>query len=261
MDIEVFISDLLNTKNRLEIVHCVHIKPGPQWFIEPRKHNDSLIYLILEGSCSGYLDDQTCTWSSGDLWWVPPQVAHSFKPDPGPELHMYVLRWSSSLNSWPQQSIRLAQGLACEKTFKQLLDIWHDPAPHRLLRMRAGIAQLCLCISAALEDPTEHAAGLSYEHRQQCYSYAAKHLLHNVQAEDLARICGLQLSYFRRLFKRSFHCNPRSWLARERIKHAASLIRDAGLSVEEAAQACGYASTPTFSRCFKRVMGVNPSSW
>lgn len=261
MDISDFIPNLLNTRNRLEIIRCVRIQPGKGWNIEPRCHEDSLIYLILEGSCSGLLDECPTTWAAGDLWWVAPQVSHSFRPDPGPDLEMYVLRWNLQTDVWPMRTQRIEQGLLCRQHFDQLLDVWHAPDEHRDLRVRCALAQLCIQINRVLNETSGASHGLHVLQRQRCYDYMAKHIAHDVQPEDLAHACDLRLSYFRRCFKQSFGCSPRTWLARERIRHAASLIRDAGLGVEAAAQACGYASTPAFSRCFKKVMGISPKHW
>ena len=266
MDIPTFLSNLLQTQNSLEIIRCMHVQPGSGWFIEPRCHDDSLIYLILEGSCSGHLDGEVCTWAAGDLWWVAPQVTHSFTPDPGPDLDMYVLRWHLDVETWPLRTQRVEHGLACRQQFDQLIDAWHAADQLRDLRVRCALAQLCLQISSVLnQNDTSQGLNngqrLNAQQRQRCYDFTAQHIAHDVQPEDLAHACGLQLSYFRRCFKQTFQCNPRSWLARERIRHAASLIRDAGLGVEETAIACGYASTPAFSRCFKKVMGVSPKHW
>ncbi|MFW5829391.1 MAG: helix-turn-helix transcriptional regulator [Planctomycetota bacterium] len=85
--------------------------------------------------------------------------------------------------------------------------------------------------------------------------------MHSLQPGDLADACGLGLGHFRRLFKTTFGCSPRAWLAEQRIRHAADLLRESDISVDDLAQACGYESTPAFTRCFKRIMGQAPGQW
>ncbi|BAI72038.1 transcriptional regulator [Azospirillum sp. B510] len=51
----------------------------------------------------------------------------------------------------------------------------------------------------------------------------------------------------------------RSILTEERVAHARDLLEGEGLSVQEAAEACGYANRSHFARRFRAVLGVNPS--
>lgn len=55
------------------------------------------------------------------------------------------------------------------------------------------------------------------------------------------------------------NCSVRSLLAEERVAQARHLLRTEGLSVREAAEACGYASRSHFARRVRSVTGENPS--
>ena len=262
MDIHGIVTALVKQRTRLSVTRLVRIQPGPSWFIEPRSHDDSLIYLILKGSCVGALNGEPCRWQAGSLWWVAPQVHHHFNPGPDGELDMYVFRWHLGIKQWPFEYLQINDGLSCQPLFDQLLDVWHHPAQEYAdLQFRCALAQFLIGISDIAARNIAHGRGLSLLQRQYCYEYLAHHVAHDVKPEDLARVCKLALSHFRRRFKQSFLCSPRTWIARERIRHAATLMRDAGLTVEAAAQACGYQSMPSFSRCFKQVMGKSPSAY
>lgn len=51
----------------------------------------------------------------------------------------------------------------------------------------------------------------------------------------------------------------RSILVEERVAHARDLLEREGLSVQEAAEACGYANRSHFARRIRTAVGVNPS--
>ncbi|PWC48836.1 transcriptional regulator [Azospirillum sp. TSA6c] len=55
-------------------------------------------------------------------------------------------------------------------------------------------------------------------------------------------------------------CSVRSILTEERVAHARDLLESEGLSVQEAAEACGYANRSHFARRIREAMGVNPSN-
>ncbi|MBY6263330.1 AraC family transcriptional regulator [Azospirillum sp. 412522] len=54
-------------------------------------------------------------------------------------------------------------------------------------------------------------------------------------------------------------CSVRSILTEERVAHARNLLQGEGLSVQEAAEACGYANRSHFARRIRTAVGVNPS--
>jgi len=54
---------------------------------------------------------------------------------------------------------------------------------------------------------------------------------------------------------------PMHYLTRLRMHHAARRLSDSGNSLEEIADAVGYASPAAFQRAFKRCFGVPPGTW
>ena len=54
-------------------------------------------------------------------------------------------------------------------------------------------------------------------------------------------------------------CSVRGILTEERVAHARDLLQGEGLSVQEAAEACGYANRSHFARRIRAAVGVNPS--
>ena len=48
---------------------------------------------------------------------------------------------------------------------------------------------------------------------------------------------------------------------RFRMERAAQLLEEKNLSVAEIARSCGYPDPLTFSKAFKRTMGVTPSQY
>ncbi len=83
----------------------------------------------------------------------------------------------------------------------------------------------------------------------------------NISLVILANECGLSVSHFTRLFRRSVGLPPHRWLMAQRIDRAKSLLRDTGLSLAEVALACGFYDQSHLNRCFKTIIGVGPGTW
>lgn len=78
---------------------------------------------------------------------------------------------------------------------------------------------------------------------------------------EIASVCHMSESHFRRLFEENLGMTPVDYLNQVRIKKACDLIRKTGYSMEEIAVKVGFSTTSTFNRNFKRIIGTSPYHW
>jgi AraC-like DNA-binding protein len=67
--------------------------------------------------------------------------------------------------------------------------------------------------------------------------------------------------HFRRLFRKEFGQSPLEMLLRQRMSRAAHLLAHSDLSIETIAGAVGYENPFSFSRLFKKHIGIPPSAY
>lgn len=83
----------------------------------------------------------------------------------------------------------------------------------------------------------------------------------DITVEDIAAACGLDRSYFGKIFKQSLGRSPQEFLLSYRMAKAAELLELTRLPVGEIGGRVGYANPLHFSRAFKNVHGVSPRDW
>lgn len=83
----------------------------------------------------------------------------------------------------------------------------------------------------------------------------------NWTVADLAREAGLSRTAFAQAFVAKLDLTPMQYITSWRMQIAREALTDLGLSVADAAEACGYASESAFSRVFKREVGVAPATY
>ena len=76
--------------------------------------------------------------------------------------------------------------------------------------------------------------------------------------EELAKACAMSRSAFATLFKEVVGQTPVDYQTQWRMTQAYRWLADDGISTLEAALRCGYESEGSFSKAFKRVIGVGP---
>ena len=78
--------------------------------------------------------------------------------------------------------------------------------------------------------------------------------------ESLAQTACLSRSVFMARFTRLFGKPPKATLRDLRMRQAAVLLKNSGLSVDQIVHKVGYTSRSSFSRTFRKIHGCDPSA-
>lgn len=96
---------------------------------------------------------------------------------------------------------------------------------------------------------------------KEAISYIELNFQNDISIEDIAENCGLNRSYFGKIFKDSVGKSPQEFLMQYRMIKATELLRFTKLSIQEIGTAVGYPNALHFSRAFKNIYGVSPRTW
>lgn len=92
-------------------------------------------------------------------------------------------------------------------------------------------------------------------------NYVREHYDRPMKISEIAEVCHMSESHFRRVFEENIGLTPVEYLNQIRIKKACDLIRCTGYSMEDISQKVGFSTTSTFNRNFKRITGTSPYQW
>ena len=83
----------------------------------------------------------------------------------------------------------------------------------------------------------------------------------NLSLDELARLCHLSTSSFKRKFRDLYDASPKKYIAQKKVEKAASLLKAEGSRVSDIAYDVGFDSLATFHRNFNSVYGKSPSEY
>ncbi|MDD6522915.1 MAG: AraC family transcriptional regulator, partial [Gemmiger formicilis] len=83
----------------------------------------------------------------------------------------------------------------------------------------------------------------------------------DISIEDIAAVCGLNRSYFGKIFRDTVGESPQEYLLHYRMARAAQLLKETKQPIGEIAPQVGYANQLHFSRAFKNVHGISPREY
>jgi AraC family transcriptional regulator len=109
--------------------------------------------------------------------------------------------------------------------------------------------------------PSESAGSLSKYQLQTIQDYISAHLNQNISLSELAGIINLSQYHFSRLFKQSTGITPHQYLTRCRIDKAKQLLSNTELTITDITFEIGFTNHSSFTRLFRKYVGVTPSSF
>ncbi len=96
---------------------------------------------------------------------------------------------------------------------------------------------------------------------KEALSFIEQNFQNEISVEDIASFCGLNRSYFGKIFHDTMGKSPQEFLISYRMSKAGELLKLTSLSIADIGNAVGYPNQLHFSRAFKNVYGVSPRKW
>ncbi len=87
------------------------------------------------------------------------------------------------------------------------------------------------------------------------------HLFSSLNLEELAKLCNMSLSSFKREFKKEFEDTPNRYINTKKLEKAKELLGITDMSVSEIAYEVGFNDPLYFARFFKKKMDTSPSQY
>jgi AraC-like DNA-binding protein len=86
-------------------------------------------------------------------------------------------------------------------------------------------------------------------------------ILSQISIEEMAFLCNMSLSTFKRRFARIFKASPSKWILQKRMKMAKELLQHNGTKPGEIFYKVGYENQSSFTKSFKQTFGMTPGEF
>ena len=145
---------------------------------------------------------------------------------------------------------------------RMLSEAVDDPDPSAQLYgdgLTTAIAARLLALSPGSDAPA--ARGLAPWRLRRVIDFLEAHLPQRVELSQLAQLVGLSPWYFSRAFKASTGMSPYQWQLDARIRRAQASLLQTDATLEQVADAAGFADAVHFGRTFRKIVGWAPAAW
>lgn len=245
-------------------------KPTPvyeNWRIDENRNNNDLHMLyVIEGSCNYILNLRKIVLKKGQIIIVSNGFIHSATKNSNKPLHMFSLRFGlysnqdlTFRNSFFKEPFTIIKTpkdpLVYELILNRMYQHFLGQKPESLFAINTLINQLLLnvCEEPQNIDITEKINSIS--------NYIIMKHGKDVDVISLADIMNLSVKQFSKLFTKYNQITPHQFIIKTRINYAKYLLEETNLSVGMIAEELQYNDPFCFSKQFKKVVKVSPTSY
>jgi len=129
----------------------------------------------------------------------------------------------------------------------------------------SGISEMFICDRVRGENdyqrvPLKHMLGTAQPKLVEAITLMEANIEEVIELDELATYVGLSRRQLERLFQKYLQCSPSKYYLKLRLYRARQLLRQTTMSIIEIATACGFVSSPHFSKCYRLHIGISPKT-
>ncbi len=226
------------------------------------------IEFVARGKGSVTLNKTKYSLYTGRVFSYGPDVAHTISSEADDPLVKYfvdfigsdALKMLTKFGLTPGRAVQVSYPEEILQIFDNLIKNGQADSRYSLLLCKAILEQLILKIaeSSMVENSRTSAAFYTY---QRIREIIQKNFMTLRSLEQIAEECNVDSAYLCRLFKRFDNRSPYQYLMRMKMNYAAEKLQLPNFSVKEIAFELGFCDPFHFSRVFKRILGISPSTF
>ncbi len=278
----------------LPVSFPVLLLSGDRWHISDVKANHLHFHNCLEiGIClsqTGYMEFEgiPVAFKEGDISCVPRNLPHTTYSSPGEaSLWTYIFLNPDELfrnmflgNAAPLSDLSMVnipnfRYINNKEEFPKIYflaaavaeELEKKPENYQIT-VRTLLLSLCMEINRCQEPYVSAADSLTQVDLGDgkmaiapALDYIHKYYMRDFTVKELADMCHLSETHFRRIFHSTTGTSPLEFTNNTRIYHACILLKTTEESVLYISEQVGFNSVSTFNRCFAKSMGTSPRDW
>lgn len=250
-----------------DLQYHVYVKDTPQFQKTHDTYDHWALFIVEEGAFNYRMGSQSGRAVKDDIVLCPPDLTFYRQTD-GVSFHLMGFQWINSLEEPPRAAdfptfgkLRLLNNKRFQSTLSQFREaqylharIGHTYKKH-LLKDLLYLLQIEQSeqhkMTLFSEDPT---LGRALHLLQQQAEFG-------LSLKSVAVELGLTQVQLTRLFTREFRITPSAYATNLRMDKVKQLLVYSSLTLAQIAEHCGFTDEHHLSKSFKKLCGVNPSSY
>lgn len=253
---------------------------------EPKLHFHNIMEIgyCRSGEGDMYLDEKVERYQTGSLTFIPENYPHiTISDGEGTNFWEYIFfdpktvvaeLYPNNPNVVRDIIRSLNRGAilvdamrvpALERIVASILDEGREHKPYSTRMMHIYVKALVIELMRLNEEmpyyPYKPGKKTSMEQIAAAVEYVENHYEESVKVLDLAKACNMSETHFRRTFEECINMKPTDYMNLVRVQKACEFLKNTNDSMDLIAMKCGFVTTSTLNRNFKKYLGTSPYQW
>lgn len=162
-----------------------------------------------------------------------------------------------------EQSLKISSNDLITKFIDSLEFYFENPSlvNNDLLELKVKELLLLLIQTNYIDSVQELIADLYRTKTIKLNEVIALHTFSNLSVNELAKLCNMSPSSFKRAFRILFNDSPNNYINTKKINKAKELLQVSELNISDIAYETGFNDPQYFTRLFKKRIGLSPSEF
>lgn len=236
----------------IEIIDVLHLYRGKSEYHTPNRPFHILSKRI-GGRANMIFKKITYEVTSEDLIYIPANCEY-LRQSHGDEeiiaIHFNIL----NKNIFSPLCVKI-DTRKCDEAFKEIYKIWENKEKGYKYKCTSILYDFLSSIIVP-NSPTQN-----YSKIARSIQYMENNLDKKIYVSELAKMCGLCESQYRKLFQHEFGSSPIKYLNKLRINLALIKIGANNYTMAQISEMCGFAEQKYFNKIFKEETGISPTEY
>lgn len=236
----------------IEIIDVLHL-----YMKKSEYHTPNRPFHILSKRLSGHakmiFKNTTCKITSEELMYIPANKEYLRQSYGGEEIiaiHFNIL----NKNIFSPICIKI-DTCKCDEVFKEIYEIWESREKGYKYKCTSILYDFLSSIIVP-NSPTQN-----YLKIARSIQYMETNLDKKIYVKDLAKMCGLCESQYRKLFQYELGVSPINYLNKMRINSALIKLGANNYTMAQISEMCGFTDQKYFNKIFRDETGKSPSQY
>ena len=256
---------------KTEIIWATDYDLPAGWPMLGHRHDFYQLMYVAKGDATLYLDGKACPLPTGSCAVIPPEYLHEIPAEEHSLLETLELKFiliDPDISALLKDSGPLIShaSVFADKAIRYIVCNWPRRDPAIMSFMDSFLCSLLLSIYLEREMAE---GNVSAYIETDSYSPKVRQVIHCVEQnltepfrlDELAQKTGLNKRYLCTLFRKETGLTISQYLDHIRIRQAATDLYYHDVPISIIGQRVGFASHSSFSRMFKRLVGISPSEY
>ncbi|MDR1569718.1 MAG: AraC family transcriptional regulator [Oscillospiraceae bacterium] len=237
----------------------------PQWSIVPDRLHFIDITYVVKGSAAYNVDGKMYTVKQGDILCIPQGSNRWARSDPDCLMECYSMNFQL-YDFYTHKDVKLPFELITHiGTRPHLIHLMDDLYRTWLLheegyQLRTNAYALLIISELLSINRNDYQLSNADLRVRKVVDYIMQHYGEPLSIAMLAEMVHLNPVYLSSLFRKSLGSSVKQYIKRIRVNSAQFLLEEGIYNITEVATLCGFCDIYYFSRIFKQLKGVSPST-